>query len=299
MSAVTTQLGDLERRLSSMAQLGSTPAGAVAGTAGAAFGADATLRQRRGAQRVNDGLGSDRDLRRIRQALEDSGGLGELEDFRDELDDGINNVDLEAGLADLFPPDAATGFTSREQARVATQKALEGLPTSLRNTISYPLNEHVGYPARDSLKSAGDLCEYLEKLDLRPNNMGWVRPYLMAMGGALQLLDMVTFKSPETLRTIPVAARQRILMSMDLLSGCLTYATSTIEGTYNESLRRNFLLTHGLRFVSSERARKLYRYGVGEDKMRGVVTPAASASLINPLSAAGAPLGAAPPAIPS
>ena len=145
--------------------------------------------------------------------------MGELEDFRDDFDDGINNVDLEAGLADLFPFDAATGVTSRAQAKVATQKALEGLPTSLRNTISYPLNEHVGYPARDSLKSAGDLCEYLEKLDLRPNNMGWVRPYLMAMGGALQLLDMVTFKSPETLRTIPVAARQRILMSMDLLSG--------------------------------------------------------------------------------
>ena len=109
------------------------------------------------------------------------------------------------------------------------------------------------------------------------------------------MLDMVTFKSPETLRTIPVAARQRILMSMDLLSGCLAYATSTIEGTYNESLRRNFLLTHGLRFVSTERARKLYRYGVGEDKMRGIVTPTPGPSLINPLAAAGGPSGAAAP----
>ena len=105
--------------------------------------------------------------------------------------------------------------------------------TSLRDTTQYPLNEHVGHSARDSLKEAGGLCEYLEKLDLGPHNMGWVRPYLMAMGGALQLLDMVAFKSPETLRTTPVEARQRILMSMDLLSGCLAYATSTVEGTYN------------------------------------------------------------------
>ena len=144
MSAVNTQLGDLERRLSSMAQFGNTPAGDLAdrrafpaGAGATAVAGDATTRQRRGAHRVNDGLGSDRDLRRIRHALEDSGGLGELEDLRDDLDDGINNVDLEAGLADLFPFDAATGFTSREQAKVATQKALEGLPTSLRNTISY------------------------------------------------------------------------------------------------------------------------------------------------------------------
>ena len=167
---------------------------------------------------------------------------------------------LEARLADLFPFDPSTGFSSREQARRATQRAIEGLPTSLRNRISYAMNEHVGYPARDSLKQAGDLCEWLEKMDLKTNNMSWVQPYLLAMGGALQLLDMVTFKNPEVLRVIPVEARQRILMSMDLLSGCLSYAVSTVQGTYNETIRRNFLLTHGLKFVSTERARKRYRH---------------------------------------
>jgi len=104
--------------------------------------------------------------------------------------------------------------------------------------------------------------------------MSWVQPYLLAMGGALQLLDMVTFKNPEVLRVIPVEARQGILMSMDLLSGCLNYAVSTVQGTYNESIRRTFLLTHGLKFMSTERARKLYRYGIGQEKMNaGPVLP--------------------------
>ena len=237
---------------------------------------DQLLRQRRGGQglRVDDGLQGGRLVGRIRTALEDAGGIDDLDDLRDDMNDGISVVDLEAGLADLFPFDPSTGFSSREQARRATQRAIEGLPTSLRNRISYAMNEHVGYPARDSLKQAGDLCEWLEKMDLKTNNMSWVQPYLLAMGGALQLLDMVTFKNPEVLRVIPVEARQRILMSMDLLSGCLNYAVSTVQGTYNESIRRTFLLTHGLKFMSTERARKLYRYGIGQEKMNaGPVLP--------------------------
>ena len=44
--------------------------------------------------------------------------------------------------------------------------------------------------------------------------------------------------------------------------------TSTVQGTYDETVRRNFLLTHGLKFVSTERARKRYRHGVGQEKMK-------------------------------
>ena len=100
--------------------------------------------------------------------------------------------------------------------------------------------------------------------------MNWLRHYLLAMGGSLQLLNMVTFKDREALKAVPYDVRQWIYMAMDLLAGCLAYAVSSAQGTYTESTRRNFLLTHGLRFISSHRARKLHRTGVAEEKMNSI-----------------------------
>ncbi len=56
-------------------------------------------------------------------------------------------------------------------------------------------------------------------------------------------------------------------MAMDLLAGCLAYAVSSVQGTFSESTRRSFFLTHGRTFISSTRARKLYRCGQSGDRM--------------------------------
>ena len=146
--------------------------------------------------------------------------------------------------------------------------ALDGLPSSLRNVITYPEHEWVGLSARDSISQAGyDMCEHLNKIDLTKNNMTWLRPYLLAMGGFFQLLCMVTFQDKEALEGVKPEVRQRIFMAMDLLSGCLAYSTASIAGLYTEQTRRNFLLTHGLRFISSTRARKFFKYGQSDEKM--------------------------------
>ena len=109
--------------------------------------------------------------------------------------------------------------------------------------------------------------EFLQKIDLQKNSMGWLRPYLLSMGGSLQLLGSVVFGKPEALKSVKLGDRQRILMAMDLLSGCLAYAVSSVQGSYSESMRRNFLLTHGRKFISSTRAKRLYRCGQADDRM--------------------------------
>ena len=126
----------------------------------------------------------------------------------------------------------------------------------------------VGIPAKDCLAQSGnDMCEYLQKIDLQKNSMGWLRPYLLSMGGSLQLLGSVVFGKPEALKQVKLGDRQRILMAMDLLAGCLAYAVSSVQGTYSEATRRNFLLTHGRKFISSTRAKRLYRSGQADERM--------------------------------
>ena len=157
---------------------------------------------------------------------------------------------------------------ARELAEQAMTQTLKGLPTSLRNVLSYPAQEYAGIPARDTLKQAGDdLCEYLQTIDLTKNAMTWLRPYLLAMGGSLQPLGSVTFDEPDAMKELKPGVRQRVLITMDLLSGCLAYAVSSVQGTYSEATRRNFLLTHGRKFISSTRAKRRYRSGQADERM--------------------------------
>ena len=126
----------------------------------------------------------------------------------------------------------------------------------------------MGISARDTISSAGyDMCEYLNKIDLTKNNMTWLRPYLLAMGGSFQLLCVVTFQGTEALKGFKAEVRQRIFMAMNLLWGCLAYSTASTSGRYSETTRRNFLVTHGLRLISSPRARKFFKRGQSDEKM--------------------------------
>ena len=56
----------------------------------------------------------------------------------------------------------------------------------------------------------------------------WIRPYLLSMGAALQLLGQLIFteKALDKQKTY----RQKALIAMDLLAGALAYGVSTVQG---------------------------------------------------------------------
>ena len=51
--------------------------------------------------------------------------------------------------------------------------------------------------------------------------------------------------------------RQKALIAMDLLSGCMTFGVSTIRGEFDPNTRLGLLLTHGKRFASQQRLRRI------------------------------------------
>ena len=88
----------------------------------------------------------------------------------------------------------------------------------------------------------------------------------------------MVFGKPEALKNVKLGDRQRILMAMDLLSGCRADAVSSVQGTYNEATRRTFLWTHGRKFISSTRAKRLYRCGQADDRMNAFPESVAAAT---------------------
>ena len=105
--------------------------------------------------------------------------------------------------------------------------------------------------------------EYLVGINMKDSK--WVRPYLLAMGAALQLLGQLIFTEKALDRQ--KALRQKALIAMDLLAGALAYGVSSVKNEYDEATRRNFLLTHGKKFISAARAKKLFRTGVSQKNM--------------------------------
>ena len=67
--------------------------------------------------------------------------------------------------------------------------------------------------------------------------------------------------------------RQPILIAMDLLSGCLAYGTSIIRNDFDEQTRKGFLMTHGRRFISCQRAKNHYRSAGRQKTMNATTDP--------------------------
>ena len=80
------------------------------------------------------------------------------------------------------------------------------------------------------------------------------------MAAAFQILGGLAFRGAE-FRNLTRGARQKLLIAMDCLAGCLVYSVSTVKGEYDEATRKGFLLTHGKRFISHWRANRIFRTG--------------------------------------
>ena len=55
---------------------------------------------------------------------------------------------------------------------------------------------------------------------------------------------------------LPQAVKQKVLMSMDLLAGAISYGATYLGDDYDEGLRRCFLMTGGRTFISADRVRR-------------------------------------------
>ncbi|MEC8942971.1 MAG: hypothetical protein VYC95_09575, partial [Verrucomicrobiota bacterium] len=163
--------------------------------------------------------GADPALLKLRDAVADAGGDLDEEQLQDLIHD-IEEGDVGVGVDDselekLFPEGWVHRRSSREQARQATAEVLASLPTSLQAVVQYPSGEYPGFAARDTLNEAGrDYMEYMVGINMKDSK--WVRPYLLAMGAALQLLGQLIFTEKALDRQ--KALRQKALIAMDLLA---------------------------------------------------------------------------------
>ena len=104
---------------------------------------------------------------------------------------------------------------------------------------------------------------------------------MLSLGAALQILGLLAFKGSE-FKQLKKEVKQKVMIAMDLLAGCLAYSVSTTRNEYDEMTRRSFLLTHGKRFIGQARASRLHRTG---GKMRNM--KAGPDSLLEPAGTGG------------
>lgn len=145
-------------------------------------------------------------------------------------------------------------------AATALKATLAELGPELRSHLQYA-GEEGGIPgisAFDALDTAGDEhVTYLAKLDYE--KAPHIRPYLNSVGTALGTVGNLCGKQKAGPRKMPLPAKQKVFMALDVLSGILIYGATFLTGEHDEETRRQFLMTRGQKSVSARRAQQVIR----------------------------------------